>query len=95
MYRDRDVVTKGEVIQHVHSKEHEDIRKPSNQWNASRFEEEGRMRSGEMGGPSEGHRGKKLNKGYEESLNSHKVGSTKMSRICNIPLSGSSLTAND
>ena len=67
MYRHGDVVTKGEVVKHVDGAEKDDVGDPYDQRDCSGFEEERRVRGGEVGRPCHDCHEEELADGDEEA----------------------------
>ncbi len=67
MDRHGNIVAKSEIVQHVDSEEHQDIRKPSNQGDSSFFDKEWRMGGGEVRWPCEESRYNELDESDEEA----------------------------
>ena len=67
VHRHRDVVPKSEVVQHVDGAEKDDIGYPYDERDCSGFEEERRMRGGEVGRPCHDCHEEELADGDEEA----------------------------
>ena len=68
MYRDRDIVTKSEVVEQIDSEEHEYVRHPAHQWDLSRLEKERGSIDRGVSWPCEESDNNELDESYEEAL---------------------------
>lgn len=68
MYRDRDAIAKGEVVEHVDSEEHQGTQDQSSQRNSAPLEEERWTAGGEVSRPCDKSCYNELDEGDEESF---------------------------
>ena len=93
MYRDGDVVAKGEIVEHIDSKEHQGAQNQSGQGESAPLKEEWWTARGEVSWPCDESCYNELDEGDEESFWDYQIIFTGKKARFNIPLSGSHLIA--
>ena len=91
MYRDRDVIAKGEVVEHIDSEEHQRTQKQSGHRDTTPLKERWWIAEGEVSRPCDESCHNELNEGDEKTFRNCQVTSTGSEANFDIPLSGSHL----